>query len=61
MYLGSVRFFKHLIFLTVLLMITVPCIFAMRLVAGNSNKMDEITLLNAALFDLQQLDRKSVV
>ena len=55
MYLGSVRFFKHLIFLTVLLMIALPCIFAMQLVAGNINHINEITLLNAALYDLRQL------
>jgi peptidoglycan/xylan/chitin deacetylase (PgdA/CDA1 family) len=61
MYLGSVRFFKHTIFLTVLLLIAIPIVFAMRLVAGNSRQMDEITLLNATLYDLQQLQNNILI
>lgn len=54
MYFGSVRFFKHVIFLTALLLIAVPLLLVTKLTAGNNRYADEIEELNLALFELQR-------
>ena len=48
-YLGSVKFYKHLILLVLAIVILVPYVFSIYLVGVNSNLKDEIKILEAQI------------
>lgn len=58
MYFGSVKFFKHMILLTMILFIAIPTVSALRLRASLSARETELARTNAALADAERKLKK---